>query len=582
MIKRGVISNINTDKTAAEVFLPDEENVVTAMLPFAKHVNIEVVEVGDQCVVALFDNDYISLADGVIIGISRGTSYRNGSSLLAPTIWVVDDTLTIEDGNGTFASGYEVYVDGVYVATITDKTVLLTDIVTRHAKTEPVTVRAISPIFNNSFMSAPSTWYYVNPDGTEGLEYTLSEDGTYYIVSGIGTAIDKDIIIPEKHDGMPVSEISSTAFRNQTQITSVKIPESIQLISKGAFNGCSGIESMVVPFTGISRTTIYSNFGYIFGGNKYDGSYYRDIYPVATNGNSYDRLYIPIKFKKIELTGDKIQWEAFASGSFSELVIPNNIVSIGAKAFYSASGLAISSLIIPDSVTEIGEKAFNYCSSIHCVFIPSSVVSIGNGAFSNNNTNNTLTIYCEASEAPSGWSSTWNDNNTVVWGCVDKGITDDGFVWVRTKENEVIVGDYKGNGEILSIPSQINSYPVVKISASAFRYKDGLTSVVIPSSVKTIGNGAFQYCDNLTSVIISDGVETIDSSAFSRCTMLDSVTIPKTITYIGGYVFSNAGIKTVNFNGTTAEWNKIEKLSSWDHDSPTFTVHCTNGDITVD
>lgn len=30
---------------------------------------------------------------------------------------------------------------------------------------------------------------------TEGLEYTLSDDGTYYIVSGIGTATDTDIVI---------------------------------------------------------------------------------------------------------------------------------------------------------------------------------------------------------------------------------------------------------------------------------------------------------------------------------------------------------------------------------------------------
>ena len=41
---------------------------------------------------------------------------------------------------------------------------------------------------------------------TEGLEYTLSSDKTYYIVTGIGTA-SGDIIIPDTHEGLPVKEI---------------------------------------------------------------------------------------------------------------------------------------------------------------------------------------------------------------------------------------------------------------------------------------------------------------------------------------------------------------------------------------
>ena len=67
MLKKGVISNINGSK--AEAFIPDENNTVTAMLPIAKSINIEAVAVGDSCVVAFFDADYINFADGVIIAI---------------------------------------------------------------------------------------------------------------------------------------------------------------------------------------------------------------------------------------------------------------------------------------------------------------------------------------------------------------------------------------------------------------------------------------------------------------------------------------------------------------------------------
>lgn len=67
MIKKGVISNITGSK--AEAFIPEENNAVTALLPFAKSINPLDVNIGDKCVIALIDNDNISLANGVIIAI---------------------------------------------------------------------------------------------------------------------------------------------------------------------------------------------------------------------------------------------------------------------------------------------------------------------------------------------------------------------------------------------------------------------------------------------------------------------------------------------------------------------------------
>lgn len=67
MIKKGIISNI--DGNQAEVILPEEGNAVTAMLPFAKSISAEEVNVGDKCVIAFFDANYVNFADGVIIAI---------------------------------------------------------------------------------------------------------------------------------------------------------------------------------------------------------------------------------------------------------------------------------------------------------------------------------------------------------------------------------------------------------------------------------------------------------------------------------------------------------------------------------
>ena len=77
----------------------------------------------------------------------------------------------------------------------------------------------------------------------------------------------------------------------------------------------------------------------------------------------------------------------------------------------------------------------------------------------------------------------------------------------------------------------------------------GLTSVIIPNSVTTIGDYAFYVCTGLTSVVIPNSVTTIGKYAFKSCTGLTSVTIPNSVTTIGDWAFKECtGLTTLNFN----------------------------------
>ena len=76
---------------------------------------------------------------------------------------------------------------------------------------------------------------------------------------------------------------------------------------------------------------------------------------------------------------------------------------------------------------------------------------------------------------------------------------------------------------------------VTHIGEYAFSGCKNLTSVTIPSSVKTM-EGAFTNCTALTSITIPNSVENIDG-AFSKCTQLTTVTLPKSITSIGDHTF---------------------------------------------
>ena len=126
--------------------------------------------------------------------------------------------------------------------------------------------------------------------------------------------------------------------------------------------------------------------------------------------------------------------------------------------------------------------------------------------------------------------------------------------------SEVTITGFTGSGDV-TIPSQIGGYSVTRIGERAFLYKESLTSLVIPDSVKTIGAYSVSLCKNLKSVTIGNGVTNIGESAFSeagsltnlilgnsvkdigdvafaQCTLLTDVVIPNSVESIGKYAFS--------------------------------------------
>ena len=70
---------------------------------------------------------------------------------------------------------------------------------------------------------------------------------------------------------------------------------------------------------------------------------------------------------------------------------------------------------------------------------------------------------------------------------------------------------------------------VTSLGSSCF-YNSSFTSIKIPSSVTSLGNSCFYSCSGLTSVTIPSSVTSIESYCFAYCTGLTSVTIPSSVT----------------------------------------------------
>ena len=107
-----------------------------------------------------------------------------------------------------------------------------------------------------------------------------------------------------------------------------------------------------------------------------------------------------------------------------------------------------------------------------------------------------------------------------------------------TTVSETWTGYTKPTGA-LTIPASVvhngTTYPVTSIG-TAFYECTGLTSVTIPSSVKSFAN-PFSGCTGLTSVDLGDSLTSIGDYAFYDCSSLSSISIPNSVTYIGEWAF---------------------------------------------
>ena len=112
--------------------------------------------------------------------------------------------------------------------------------------------------------------------------------------------------------------------------------------------------------------------------------------------------------------------------------------------------------------------------------------------------------------------------------------------------------------------------------------KDDAVNVVIPEGVTGIWKSAFQFCRRLKSVVIPSSVRTIYDSAFAWCWSLESVVISEGVTEIGDGAFEGCeSLTSLEFGGTRAQWEAIDRGYDWQIGVLAETVKCTDGEVSL-
>ncbi len=325
------------------------------------------------------------------------------------------------------------------------------------------------------FGALPATVFAA--EKTNPLDYLTYEiaDGEVTITD-CDTSISGELTIPETIEGYPVTDIGEWAFENCTELTNVKIPDSVINIGSGAFQYCN--------FTSVAIPDSVANIG---GNAFYDCANLKSI-------------TIPNGVTSIEDS------TFYGCTNLTSIIIPNSVTSISSCAFWECT--ALKDLTIPDSVTYIGYSAFYRCIGLTNITIPNNVTYIASSSF------------------------------RECVGLTDIKVAEDNMVYdsrnncnaiIKTETKELVFGCKN-----TVIPNNIKC-----IGYGAFDRCTGLTSIIIPDGVTKIDYGAFSDCTNLISITIPNSVTCIGDATFSGCTALTSVTIPDSVISVGCWVFQN-------------------------------------------
>lgn len=194
--------------------------------------------------------------------------------------------------------------------------------------------------------------------GDYTINYTI-ENNTITITKCTGNG--ESLYIPDTIDGLPITEIDSSAFVSCTNLKTITVSDSNQYFVSENNMLMNRSRINLIKYTGSDQTAVIP-----YGIEKIESH--------AFFGAKSEYINIPETVSYID------DYAFMGCTALKEIYIPSRVEYIGKSCFFSCPYLSVVHL--PEGITAIYDDTFYACPSLQELIIPQSVTAIGNDILS--------------------------------------------------------------------------------------------------------------------------------------------------------------------------------------------------------
>ena len=336
----------------------------------------------------------------------------------------------------------------------------------------------------------------------------------------------KEVILPAS-----LPKVGDYMFMSNSNIERVTVPEGVTGIGISAFGGASSLASVNIPagveeigekaFAGTALSSIVLPEGLKTISNAvFEGSSLSDVNlpasvtEIGRRAFAGTKLTCELDFSNVEKVGES----AFSQVPIRGTLDLRKVSVIPYDAFDYGD---YDKVIFSDKLKSIGEYAF-FDSNLTDVELPASLSEISTTSFGNTPWYNSLTEGVEGIVYAGDIALCLNEGEIKELADFDK-IAPQGVLTV--KEGTRIIAN--GGWNKWHFPN----------GAPMFRFADWVTSVQLPSTLKTIGDEVFSGFEKIGDITLPEGLEIVGNQAFYNCKSLWFEDLPSSMVTIGKEAF---------------------------------------------
>lgn len=313
------------------------------------------------------------------------------------------------------------------------------------------------------------------PNGIENIEMAAFSGNKYHTeLTYDKTSNDSKIAkLPAT-----LRKISEYAFREWSELETVKLPSSVNSISSAFLNNCRKLTTLEIE-SGSTKFVSSGNCIIDVDTRRVVQGCSASVIPGGENG-------------VLQIGTRAFQYMPIETPSNPADLLPESLISIDSEAFSRCDRL--TEVVIPSHVETLANQSFSYCTNLHTISLPESLTRLGTYVF----------WYCSSLnnvKLPSGITS-------IPYGCFTN---------------------------CTSLDTIELSNNIVDIDIYAFS-NTGFTTFILPDSVVSLDTDVFKDCKNLTEFTFGSGIQTIggtrsgDSTVYTvpfiGCNALTNINCP--------------------------------------------------------